>query len=270
MALTLVDLGRTDDALAAVAAMGPGAGRESLGVLKEMIRRRQAGADSPEEEAEDPVLAGLLARYREVVATLRDPADRVREQRWLAATRARRLLAAGAFARAIDLLSREVMQLRSAAGGEAEPELTLLLADAHRGLGDFQLAGRLYRQAQRTLPAADPLAGDALLGLAALAEAQAAEARAGAPQEEEAAAGCRTAGAGRRPVRAGHCRLPRRPPRPGRPAGRGPRRHLPRPAGGDAGGLADGGRGALCRDRARGSPPRRRRPEPFGRHRPGA
>ena len=178
-ALTLVDLGRTDDALSAVEAMGPGAGRERLSVLKAMIQRRQAAAHSPEEEADDPVLAGLLGRYREVLATLRDPAQRIEEQRWLAATRARRMLAAGAFARAVDFLSREVMQLRSAADGAAgvEPELTLLLADAHRGLSDLPLAGRLYRQAQRSLPASDPLAGDALLGLAAIAETLAAQAR---------------------------------------------------------------------------------------------
>ena len=43
------------------------------------------------------MLAGLLDRYRERVATLRDPADRAAERRWLTATRARRMLAAGAF-----------------------------------------------------------------------------------------------------------------------------------------------------------------------------
>ena len=180
-ALTLVDLGRTEDALAAVAAMGPDAARERLSVLKEMIRRRQDAAGSLAEEADDPVLAGLLERYRELVATLRDPARRLDERRWLTATRARRMLAAGAYSRAVDFLSREVMQLRSAAGADpaagTDPELTLLLADAHRGLGDAALAGRLYRQAQRGFSAADPLAGDALLGLAAVAEGEAEAAR---------------------------------------------------------------------------------------------
>ena len=191
-ALTLVDLGRTDDALAAVEDMAADAGRERLGVLKEMIRRRQDAAGSAAEEAEDPVLAALLERYRERVAALRDPADRAEERRWLTATRARRMLATGSYARAADFLSREVMQLRSAsaAGTDAEPELTLLLADAHRGLGDLPLASRLYRQAQRSLPEADPLAGDALLGLAAVAEAEAAAIRKPdrvglTPEEEE-------------------------------------------------------------------------------------
>ena len=191
-ALTLVDLGRTEDALAAVEDMGADAGRERLGVLKEMIRRRQDAAGSAAEEAEDPVLAALLERYRERVAALRDPADRAEERRWLTATRARRMLATGSYARAADFLSREVMQLRSAsaAGTDAEPELTLLLADAHRGLGDLPLASRLYRQAQRSLPEADPLAGDALLGLAAVAEAEAAAVRTPdrvglTPEEEE-------------------------------------------------------------------------------------
>ncbi|BAM02901.1 tetratricopeptide repeat protein [Phycisphaera mikurensis] len=178
-ALTLVDLGRSDDALAAVDAFGPEAGRQRLEVLRELVRRREDAAGSAAEAAGDPVLGTLLTRYREEVAGLRDPADRRAEQRWLAATRARRLLAAGAFAPAVDYLSREVMQLRSAAGGGSggEPELTLLLADAYRGLGNPTQAQRLYLEAQRRLDAADPLSGDTLLGLAALAEAEAADAR---------------------------------------------------------------------------------------------
>lgn len=175
-ALSLVDLGRTEDALAALEAMGPEAVRERLAVLKDMIERRQEAAASREEAAEDPVLASLLERFRERVATLRDPAERLRQQRWLTAARARRLLAAGAFDRAVDLLSREVMQLRSAAGAGAatsEPELTMLLAEAHRGLENLDMADRLYRQAQREFSASDPLGGDTLLGLAAVAEARA-------------------------------------------------------------------------------------------------
>ncbi len=158
-AFSLVSLDREKDALVVVDQLDPRQPEQRYGIVRDLIERRL------DEGASDPIaLEPLLTRFdRELRNETRDP-QRLEQQRWAVALRARGYLEVGDPKAAITYLSKEMQRLRSAGLRDAS-ELMVLLAQAHQIDKEFEDAVRQFRLAQSALSPGDPLNAEVLLGL---------------------------------------------------------------------------------------------------------
>ncbi len=158
-ALTLVELGRPDEALAYIDRLDPLKPKHRYGIVRDLIEREIA------DPAPDPAaIETLLAKFHEELARETDAQARLDEREWAVAFKARQYLDVEDPRRAIDFLNVETQRLR-AAGRDDVPELLALLAEAHRRDGTHEEARRLFLQAQRMVPSGHPLNAMILIGL---------------------------------------------------------------------------------------------------------
>lgn len=184
--LTLVALGREDEAIAMLDRFGKDAAASRYEVLREMIDRRRARA--PEDGTG---LTLLLDRFKDELRRETNPKVRRPHEIWAAGIEAGMLLDAGDSLRGIDLLLRHMAQFRATGSDDDLAPLMVQLAKAYQNSNDLSQAENWYRQALKKLQPnpGSALNADVLVGLGQVTLAQGGEPRQALPYFDQAESG---------------------------------------------------------------------------------
>jgi len=162
MGESLVALGREGEALALLERLEGEPARRRYLLLRSMIEQRLARG-GPDEITQ---VTSLLTRFAEEVRHETDQGLRRQQEIWAASLRARALVQADAPLKAIEFLSRKLLQFGDQkASNEDLAPLHVQLARGYQIIGDHAEARLRYQAAQKLLLPDDPLNAQVLVGL---------------------------------------------------------------------------------------------------------
>lgn len=170
--MTLVALGRDDDAMAMLNRFDKDAAASRYEILRDMIERRRL-SDPKDIKGQTVLLERFEQELRhETNASIRRP-----HEIWAAGVGVAMLLEAGDTTRGIDTLLRHMAQFRASGGDQDLVPLMVQLAKAYQDTSELAKADLWYRQAQEYLKGnpASALNADVLVGLAQVILAQGGE-----------------------------------------------------------------------------------------------